>query len=83
MRTAREASERSIMSSLLDSRTTGILISRWAPDSDFSSGIHEGNSRSVADLAAQATKQVRRESLHRHDRGHPQSAQCRKPQSAA
>jgi hypothetical protein len=30
----------------------GILIGRWVPDSDFSSGIHEGNSRSVGDVAA-------------------------------
>jgi hypothetical protein len=29
------------------------------PGSDFSSGIHEGNSRSVGDLAARATKRKR------------------------
>ena len=36
------------------SRTTGILIGRWASDSDFSSGIYEGKSRSVGDLAPRA-----------------------------
>jgi hypothetical protein len=37
------------------SRTTGILIGPRASDSDFSSGIREGKSRSVGDLAARVT----------------------------
>ena len=43
---------------MLASRTTGILIGRWVPDSDFSSGIHEGNSRSVGDVAARRTSSL-------------------------
>ena len=43
---------------LPQSRTTGILIARWAPDSDFSSGMREGKSRSLGGLAARATMQL-------------------------
>jgi hypothetical protein len=39
-------------------RTTGILIGRWGPDSDFFFGIQESNRRSVGDLAARATMQT-------------------------
>jgi hypothetical protein len=42
---------------LLVSRTFSILIGHRARDSDFSSAIHEGKSRSVGDLAARATMQ--------------------------
>ena len=64
------ASRERLETTVPHSRTTGILIGRWVPASDFSYSIHEGNSRSVGDVAAQATMRQSLERAFRNGRSH-------------